>query len=156
MSSKLLIPFRRWFRAPVVDTPFSTISVPSVWIVMSIIFISFSVITSGFVFCVVRGMPVSGPIRGKDGKPVLSWIDVGGGISNQFLGEGIIAAIVFSLSASSFIASYYILTREPTKGKPEEVNQYLRKFAFTSPLWCFLSYHIFTWKLGSFSIKFWG
>jgi hypothetical protein len=152
LGETLLVPFRKWFRAPQqVDTPFSTIKVPPIQLLVVLIFASFCVITSGFVFCVVRGMPMMGYTRNREGKPVASWMS-SDGISSQFLAEGIIAAMMFACAAAAFIAGYVVL-RKPQK-EWTEADQYLRYFSFSAPFWCLLSYRIFSEKVGHFSVKF--
>lgn len=152
MPDFLLTPFKKWFKAPTIETPFSTIKLPPLGVIITIIFASFAVITSGFVFCVVRGMPMMGYTRGRDGKPKASWIDLHG-LSNQFLAEGIVAAMMFSLAAASLISAVYILSK-PESEELSDIQEALKKFAYTSPLWCMLSYQIFSMKFGSFSVRF--
>ena len=150
MPDFLLVPFRRWFRAPVIETPFSTIRVPPVPVMMAIIFVSFGVITSGFVFCLVRHSSMTGYVRGRDGKPFISWIDVGS-ISNQFLAEGMVAAMIFSLAAASLIGAFYILDK-PNGEELSDLEKFIKKFSYTAPLWCFFSYEIFRVKFRAFNI----
>jgi hypothetical protein len=148
----LLVPFRTWFRAPrQVDTPFSTIKVPPTQILVTLVFGSFCIITSGFVFCLVRGMPMMGAALDRDGRPFMTWMS-GDGVSGQFLAEGIIAAMMFACAAAAFIAAYVIL-RKPDN-ELTEFDQYLRYFSFSAPFWCLLSYRIFQAKIGHLSIKF--
>ena len=150
--SFLLAPFRRWFKPPVLETPLSTIPVPPISVLMVLIFASFSVITSGFIFCLVRGMPMTGYIRTKDGGYRISWIDLNS-LSNQFLAEGIVAAFMFSLDAASLISVCYIMSKD----EDEQLSDWeaiVKKFAYTSPIWTFLSYKIFSAKFRAFSIRF--
>lgn len=145
----LLKPFKKWFKPPVLETPFSTIELPRVSICMTIIFASFFFIYGGFVFCQVRGMPLSGYIRGRDGKPVLSWIE--SGLNSQFLAEGIISSIIVSCGALSLIAAVYLLQKDEPFN---EIDGALEKFAFTAPIWCFSSYIMFNQKIPSFFPSF--
>ena len=152
MPDILLTPFKRWFRAPVIETPFSTVPVPSTPILMSVIFFSFGVITSGFVFCVVRQMSMTGYIRGANGRPVVSWIDLTS-LSNQFMAEGMVAAIMFSLAAASLIGAFYILSKDENE-KLTDVESFIKNFSYTAPLWCLLSYEIFHMKFRAFTPSF--
>jgi hypothetical protein len=151
MPEFLLAPFRRWLKPPVLDTPISTIAVPRPLLLMVIIFISFFVITGGFVFCWVRGVPFSGYVRTRDGRSALSWMEGSG--SSQFLAEGVVAGLFFSASAASFICAFYVLGKPP--GEPlTDLEATLRKFAFTAPLWCIVSCYLFKIKFGGFSPTF--
>jgi hypothetical protein len=146
-----MAPFRKWLKPPALETPFSTIALPRPSILIISVFCSIFVITSGFVYCVVRNIPLTGYVRGRDGKAIVSWMEPG--LSGQFLAEGIVAALSFSCSAASFICAFYILRKDPSEPLTA-LEETMRKFAFSAPIWCFLSYHIFSTKLGSFSVKF--
>jgi len=150
IKETLLKPFSRWFKAPSLDTPFSTIPIPSPKMSMVIVFTSFFIIVGGFVFCTVRNMPMFGAVRGNDGRPVLSWIDLGG-LNSQFLAEGIIASMTFTCAAASLITAYTFLDKQR---KPTQFDSLLRSFAMSSPIWCLLSYMIFHAKISSFVPKF--
>jgi membrane-associated protease RseP (regulator of RpoE activity) len=152
LTTALLSPFRRFFRAPVLETPFSTIKIPPVQFLMFATFLSFVVITSGTVFCLVRGIGMTGYARGSDGKVFMSWIDMSG-VTSQFGTEGLVAAMLFSASAASFISAIKVL-RKPEREELTDWDGIQRKFAFSCPVWCYLSYLVFTAKVGSFRPKF--
>jgi hypothetical protein len=152
LSEVLLRPFQTFFRAPILNIPISTITVPPVPFLMVITFGSFCIITSGTVFCFVRGIGMVGHVRGRDGHPVVSWMDTQG-VGSQFGVEGLIAAMMFSASAASFIASIVIL-QKPEDEELSEIDQVMRNFAFSCPLWCLLSFWIFSAKVGSFRPSF--
>ena len=150
LKNLLLKPYLKWFKPPTLDTPFSTIKLPSPFVSMGIIFSSFFIIVGGFVFCTVRNMPLFGAVRGNDGRPILSWIDLGG-LNSQFLAEGIISSFTFTAAALSLISAYYLLDKNY---KPNEYTGILRFLAMSSPLWCFFSYVIFHAKISSFVPSF--
>jgi hypothetical protein len=152
LSDALLFPFRRFFCPPLLTTSFSTIKVPGVTVLMFLTILSFSVITSGTVFCFVRDIPMIGAIHTNNGiRP--SWID-NQGIHSQFGTEGWVAAALLSFSALAFIAAA-AAARKPDGEPPAEFDAALRIFGFTAPGWCFLSYVIFRTKSGhSFNVHF--
>jgi hypothetical protein len=147
LSEFLLIPFRRGFRPPALDTPFSTIKMPSVILTLPICVISFFIITSGFVFCFVTGMPMVSYTRDEHQNVVSSWISPHG-LSHQFLAEGIVAALTFTLGAASLIAAFYELTK-PEKDKTD-FDDFLKMFGFTAPFWQICALQVFRMKLPSY------
>jgi hypothetical protein len=152
LQNLLLTPFRLFFRAPVLQTPFSTLKIPPISFLMSITFISFCVITSGTIFCFVRGIGMIGYTRNRENQVVTTWID-SQGVSSQFGIEGWVAALMFSLSAVSFIAAIVVL-RKPKDEELTDLEESMRRFAFSCPFWCVMSYLIFSAKVGSFRPKF--
>jgi hypothetical protein len=98
----VILPFRKLFRPLQIDTPSSTIKIPPVSPLMMATFFSLDSITAATVFCFVRGIGMTGYTGCPDGKVVMPWIDRQGIIS-QFLAEWIVAAMVLSGSAASFI-----------------------------------------------------
>jgi hypothetical protein len=71
------------------------------------------------------------------------------GISGQFLGEGIIAGALFSLAGVAFTCGLYVLSK-PQGSQLTTMEDILRKFSFSAPVWCFLAYRLFALKIGSF------
>ena len=146
ISETLLKPYKRWFHPPKLDTPFSTIQMPSIKFCMVIIFISFIVISGGLVFCWVQGIPLVGYVRGNDGQPVFSWVD-NSGLSSQFLAEGFLASLVYSLGSLSLMAAYYVFTN---KDKDDVFIKALTAFSYTSPFWGIFSLMLFRTKISSY------
>jgi hypothetical protein len=147
LSEFLLIPFRRAFRPPVLNTPFSTIKMPSVVLTLPICGISFFIITSGFVYCFVTGMPMVGYSRDESQRIVASWISPNG-LSSQFLAEGIIAAMTFTLGAASLIVAFYEVMK-PEKDK-SEFDRFLTYFAYSAPFWQFAALQVFRMKIPAY------
>ncbi|KAK8895094.1 hypothetical protein M9Y10_023536 [Tritrichomonas musculus] len=146
LSEILMKPFQKWFNPPIINTPFSTITLPPSFITISLLITSFFIICSGIIFCYVRNMPMVGAIRRHDGSVSVSWIDLGS-LSNQFLAEGMIASLLFTISACSIIASLYIIQcKEPLS----EIQKILKVYGYSSPFWCFCSFLIFRAKIPSF------
>lgn len=148
-SDFLLHPFQKWLKAPILETPFSTIELPRLSVCMSIIFVTFFFIYGGFVFCQVRGIPLSGYARGRDGKPILTWIEPS--LSSQFLAEGIISSIIVSCGALTLISAAYLLQKDEPFS---EMDKVIEKFTFTAPIWCFGSFIIFNLKIPPFFPSF--
>ena len=146
ITEKLLYPYKKWFNPPKLDTPFSTIELPSIKVSMIIVFFSFIVISGGLVFCWVQGIPLIGYIRGQDGQPVFSWVD-NSGLSSQFLAEGILASLVYSLGSLSLMAAYYVFTNP---NKNDIFFNLVNAFAHTAPIWGLFSLMLFRTKIGSY------
>jgi hypothetical protein len=151
LSEFLLIPFRRRFRPPVLETPFSTIKMPSVALTVPLCGLSFFIITSGFIYCFVTGMPMVGYTRDEQQRIVAAWISPNG-LSHQYLAEGIVVAFTFTLGAAALIVSFYELTK-PEKDKTE-LDHFLTMFGYTAPLWEFFALHIFRMKIPSYFPSF--
>ncbi|OHS94070.1 hypothetical protein TRFO_39737 [Tritrichomonas foetus] len=142
----LLLPFQRFFKPPVLHTPLSTIQWPNIIFSTCLLFVSFLVISGGVVFCYVNGMPMIGYHRDQSGQIVSSWIDPNG-LSSQYLAEGIIASLMFSLGAASFMAAFFVMTK---KGKPTEIDRLLNIFACSAPVWPIMSLFVFKQKIPSY------
>ncbi|OHT13389.1 hypothetical protein TRFO_16489 [Tritrichomonas foetus] len=97
-------------------------------------------------------MPMVGAVRTRDGKLISSWIDYGS-LSNQFLAEGLVASLFFTVSASSIIAAIYIININSNKPLTE-IQQLIKLFGYSSPVWIFFSFLIFKAKIPSFSPSF--
>jgi bacteriorhodopsin len=91
--------------------------------------------------------------RNNRGDRIVSWIDRGGGVRTQVGAEGMIAAFLFAAAGASFIAAVIVL-RKSENEELSDRDRMFRGFAFTCPLWCFLSYQIFSEKMGRFRVKF--
>jgi hypothetical protein len=142
----LLSPFRKYFRAPVLEIPFSTIKMPQVWLTVTLCLASFFVISSGYIYCFVTGMPMVGYSRDQYGTIVQSWISPG--VSSQYLAEGIIAAIIFTMGAGSLIAAFYII-HIPEKQR-SDLDGWIASFGYTCPIWQILALVLFRVKIPSY------
>jgi small-conductance mechanosensitive channel len=112
--------------------------------------ISFFTITSGSVYCIVTGISMVGYSQNDDGEMVLSWISTD--MSEQFIAEGIIAALCFTLCAAALIVSFYEIVK-PNQDKAE-IDDYLRQFAFTAPLWLICIILVFRMKIPAYFPSF--
>lgn len=146
----LLRPYQKWFNAPEIEIPFSTIPMPDIKITTVLVFASFFIIVGGNIFCFVNGIPTYGYERGQDGKPVLVWIS-SNNLSYQFVAEGVIASMVFSVGAGAMIAMFYVLNK---KGELSEIENVLKYYAATAPLWILVSLILFRVKIPSYAPSF--
>ncbi|KAH0794324.1 oligosaccharyltransferase complex subunit OSTC-like [Histomonas meleagridis] len=153
LSETLLIPFKKFFKAPVVETPISTIKMPSTAVTTTLVFISFFVIVGGFIFCYVNNMPLFGYARNQNGQIYQTWIDTQGGLSSQLLAEGILCSFVYTLGAASVIAAFYAMSHEHDKDKGEFVK-FMGLFGCSTPIWMFLAFQLFRMKIPSYFPKF--
>ena len=150
LSEILLIPFKKYFKPPVVETPFSTIKMPSIYITVSLVFLSFFVIVGGFIFCYVNDMPLFGYARNQNGQIYQTWIDTHG-IGSQLLAEGMLCSLTYSLGAASLIAAFYAMTHEKEKS---DFVKFVGYFGCSTPIWMFLAFQIFRMKIPSYFPKF--
>lgn len=146
-SDFLLLPFKRWFRPPILETPLSTIEIPKTYITVPLCLFSFFVIASGTVYCFVNKMPMTGYIRDDRGRIIPTWIDRHG-ISNQYLAEGLIAALAYSIGACSLIAAYQVLGKSDEEMTGVEVA--LKMFGMSAPVWAMCAFWIFHEKIPSY------
>lgn len=145
LKNLLLKPFRSSFKAPTINTPMSTIELPSVKFCMALISISFIFIAGGIVYCWVQGSPMMGYIRRReDGKITLSWYD-NNGLGSQFGGEGIIASSTYTLGALSLLAAVYVMKNGHTEDDLTDTVLYF--FALSAPVWPILSLMVFQTKI---------
>jgi hypothetical protein len=126
------------------DTTVSTIELPRLSFTLLITLLSFLVITSGFVFCYVNGMPMVGMTRDQHGNYKSMWIS-NQGMSSQFLAEGLVAAMAYTCGACSLIAAVYELEKD--EADKTEVDNFLEMFAYTSPIWGILAFFVFNMKI---------
>lgn len=147
-SELLLYPFKKHFKAPILVTPVSTIKLPPTGVTVTLVFLSFFVIVGGFIYCFVNGIPMVGYRRDQHGNPVPSWIDPNG-LSSQFLAEGMVASMIFSLGALSIMCAFYVMNKSK-KEKEGEFDKYLRGFGYTAPLWTFLAFQLFHIKIPNY------
>ena len=152
ISEKLLLPFQKFFKPPTINTPFSTIKMPSTIITVSLVFASYFVIVGGFIFCYVNGMPMTGYSRNEKGQIIHTWFSQGG-LSNQYLGEGIICSIIFSLGAASMIAGYYAICHQ--QDKDNEIVKIAEFFGCTTLIWAFIGFKLFNMKIPSYFPYLW-
>lgn len=145
-SDLLMRPFEKYFNPPALNTPVSTIKWPNIYYSTIVLFASFLIITSGTIFCFVNGMPMIGYRRNEQGQIIASWIDPNG-LSSQYLAEGMIASMIFSLGAGSFITAFYLLRK---KGKRTGVDDALALYAYSCPFWPILSFFVFQQKIPSY------
>lgn len=146
ISDILMYPFQKFFNPPLINTPMSTIKWPNIYLSTSLLFASFFVITGGFIYCFVNQMPMIGYRRNENGQIVSSWIDPNG-LSSQYLAEGMIASMMYSLGAGSFIAAFYLMIkRSPFTG----FDEFLCIFAYSCPFWPILSFFVFHQKIPSY------
>ena len=146
MADLLLLPFTRWVRAPVIETPISTIQMPSTYISVPICVLSFFVITSGTIYCFVNNMPMSGYYRDDRGRIRSTWMSEG--LSNQYLAEGLVAALTLSAGACALIAAYQVMGKEDEELTGVEMS--IKWFGVSAPLWAFFTFHVFRMKIPSY------
>jgi hypothetical protein len=142
----LLFPFRKYFRAPGLDIPFSTIKMPRVWLTVTLCLGSFFVITSGYIYCFVSGTPMVGYSRDQFGGILQTWISPS--LSSQYLTEGIMAAIIFTMGAGSLIAAFYAI-HIPEK-QQSELDHWIALFGYTCPVWQVFALVLFRMKIPSY------
>jgi hypothetical protein len=143
-SDILLAPFRRLFCPPLLSTPFSTIKMPPLFVTTLLCGGSFAIIASGVVFCFVTNMPMVGFLSDGQGKVVPHWISPNG-ISHQFLAEGIIASMTFTLGAGALLAAFYEIMKEDDK--KSDIDRILTFYGYSGPLWPTLAMAVFRVKL---------
>jgi hypothetical protein len=146
----LLAPFRKWFCPPVLNTPMSTIPIPPPLPLMILVCASFCVISGGCVYCIVRDIPMTGYTRTRDGKNAVSWIDMHG-ISSQFMSEGIVIGMLFCSAGVAFMCALCALKKDVAE---TPLDEFVKGFGYTAPLWCFLAYYVFNLKVPSFRPSF--
>jgi hypothetical protein len=147
LSDFLLAPFRRFFCPPLLNTPFSTIKMPPLFLTTLLCVGSFFIIASGFVFCFVTKMPMVGYARDEQGNIVASWISPNG-LSHQYLAEGIIASMTFTLGAGALLASFYEMTKD--ESKKDDWDNLLTYYAYSAPFWPLLAMAVFRMKIPSY------
>ena len=145
MKALLRKPFENFFQAPELETPLSTIKMPSTWVSMPLMLLSFFVISSGIVFCYVNGMPLTGYYRGPDGNPVWTWIDENG-LSSQYIGEGLLASMIYTGGACAFIAAFKVLEKRKSGG----AAWVWKVLAYSIPVWILASFQMFHRKIPSY------
>ena len=116
-------------------------------IVSAIVFVSFFVIVGGNVYCIVNGAPTLGYTRGSDGQYKLSWIN-SYDPSSQFVIEGVIASIFFTIAAASMIAIFYTLQ---LSHEPQGVHVAFQYFGYSAPFLLLASFFLFKTKFPSYS-----
>ena len=95
-------------------------------------------------------MPMIGYRRNENGQIVSSWIDPNG-LSSQYLAEGMIASMMYSLGAGAFIAAFYLMTK---RGNFTGVDDALCVYAYSCPVWPILSFLVFHQKIPSYFPRF--
>ena len=143
----LLKPFEL-LNPPRVELPTGFIQIPSLKLVMPIIFISFAICAGGVIHCFVNGMPLLGVIRRPDGKIVESCFS-NYGLGSQFLAEGLIATGVYTLGSLSLLSAVYVIKNENRK----DTTLYKIVFGFSvfSPIWILFSIMIFRCKIPQYN-----
>ena len=142
-----LKPFRKYFHPPAINTPISTMEIPPIPLCMTIIAFSFIIITGGFIYCWVHGVPMFGGRRTYDGRIVASWYDASG-LGSQFLAEGVISSCVYTIGALSIFCAVFELGGGV---KNPFLNLLLRVFSFSAPVWVLLAFLLFRVKIPSYS-----
>jgi hypothetical protein len=149
LSDILLAPFLNIFCPPLIETPFSTLSVPTVHLTLPACLISFFLIVSGVVYCSVTEAPWIGYIPTENDEPSISWIAVGD-VETQFLTEGLVAGIFLSFGALSLIALFY----EASKVDLRKRSRVLRSCGMSAPFWIFATFVIFRLKVPAYLPSF--
>lgn len=147
----ILSPFTETQLAPPeLYTPFSTIKIPSLFICMLIVSISFLFIAGGQIYCWVQNMPFMPTIMGENGQPKV--IIFHPEVSGQVGAEGFVASGVYLLTSLSLIAGVYSLKFGTKKNTQEDeiLETLITIFAYTSPLWVFMSVLVFRGKVPSY------
>jgi len=144
----LMLPFRV-MRPPVLETPITTIRMPSTNVTVPLLILSFFVIIGGVVFCAVTRAPIMSLHRNDQGRVVASWMSKND-VSHQCVAEGIVFAAVVTLGALSAIAAAVVM-REQRTGL---AFAYLERFAFTLPIWVLLCFEVFVMKMPSYTLDF--
>jgi hypothetical protein len=151
LANLFIRPFEKYFRPPILDTPISTIRLPAPGLTVTVCVVSFFIITSGFVFCFVNGMPMTGYYRDENGHPTMTWI-AKNGLSSQYLAEGLIASGTYSLGALSLIAAFYEMNKNAAE--MTEIDRFFVGFAYTAPIWAYAGFNVFHMKIPSYFPKF--
>ena len=145
-NSRLLVPFKRWFRCPNLNTPFTTFTIPPIPITMTVICASFMFICGGLVLCYTQGIPMMAYMPGPNGRPEISWIETRR-INSQLTVEGIVVGLIFIGSTLAFLAAAQSIRNIEN---PSEFQKICRYFSYTLPMWVFLLFTVFNKKIGSY------
>lgn len=146
-----MLPFNL-FKPPVLNTPFTTIPLPSTKLTVPIVLTSFGVILSGIVFCYVNKARYWGQTWSPDGKVVKSWLERNS-LSNQCWMEGFVVAVVSVMGGISAIAAYYAMST-PKKQRKGVLYGYIEAFGHTIPIWALLLFEVCSAKIPSYTLDF--
>jgi hypothetical protein len=149
LSDFFLLPFRILLPS-ILETPMSTIRLPSTLLTMLLVIVSFSAIVGGAVYCYVRHPPWTESVVDRTGAKQNVWI------CQNRLGElvqieAVIVGIVFGLAGLSLIAAFSALTARNRTGF---IYAYVYRFGFTFPVWAIITFIIFKMKLRSWDLYF--
>jgi hypothetical protein len=151
-SEALLVPFRYLGRPPVLETPMSTIPLPSSRFTTPLVIASFFACVGGFVYCYVDHSPMW-DMRGQSrGQTARSWV-ARGDLSHQVIMEGIVISTILSMGGLSLVAIFTAMTRKK-KDRTGLIYSLIYRFGFTLPIWAFLAFEVFRAKIPSYRFLF--
>ncbi|EAY22228.1 hypothetical protein TVAG_094030 [Trichomonas vaginalis G3] len=133
-----------YFTAPDLNIPLSTIKIPSLFVCMLIVAISFVVIAGGTIFCWVQGIPFIYPRLNEKGQ--IETVVFMQELSYQTGCEGIIASSVYLFASLSLISACYVMQKKQTSDDDILYNCAL-VFGYTSPFWIICAIIVFRCKI---------
>jgi hypothetical protein len=148
-SRFLMLPFRI-ISPPILDTPLSTISIPSTFLTVPILLLSFGATIGGFVYCWVKKSSWERIIYNEKGQST-SFLLVPHHLHDQSLTEAFIVGGIFGLGGLSLVAAYVVLKAEKKTGL---FYGFTYLYGMTFPVWAILSYEIFKMKFSNWDLEF--
>jgi hypothetical protein len=151
LSDFFLLPFRVLV-PPLLETPLSTIPLPSTRWSVPLLLASFFAIVGGFVYCVVDERFMWNTSVDRNGVTSRTWI-IRDSLSDQTYLEGIVIAGIFAFGGLSMIAVFSALSASK-RARAGLMYPYVYRFAFTFPIWLVLAFEVVRLKLPFYTFSF--